>query len=64
MHIIGLATDQSGKTFYKVKNSWGVVGKYDGFIFVSKPYVMMRTTNIMVNKNALPDAIAKKLGIM
>ena len=64
MHIIGLATDQSGKTFYKVKNSWGVVGKYDGFIFVSKPYVMMRTTNIMVNKNALPAAIAKKLGIM
>jgi bleomycin hydrolase len=64
MHIIGLATDQSGKTFYKVKNSWGVVGKYDGFIFVSKPYIMMRTTNIMVNKSALPATIAKKLGIM
>lgn len=64
MHIVGLATDQSGNTFYKVKNSWGVMGKYDGFIFVSKPFVMLRTTNIMVNKNTIPAAIAKKLGIL
>jgi bleomycin hydrolase len=63
MHIVGLATDQSGNTFYKVKNSWGVMGKYDGFIFVSRPFVMLRTTNIMVNKNAIPAAIAKKMGI-
>jgi bleomycin hydrolase len=64
MHIIGLATDQAGNTFYKVKNSWGVMGKYDGFIFVSRPFIMLRTTNIMVNKNAIPVAIAKKLGIL
>jgi bleomycin hydrolase len=64
MHIVGLATDQSGNTFYKVKNSWGVTGKYDGFIFVSKAYIMLRTTNIMVNKNAIPAAIAKKMGIL
>lgn len=64
MHIIGLATDQAGNTFYKVKNSWGITGKYDGFIYVSKPFVMLRTTNIMVNKNAIPPAIAKKLGIV
>jgi bleomycin hydrolase len=64
MHIVGTATDQTGNTFYKVKNSWGIVGKYDGFIFVSKPFVMLRTTNIMVNKNAIPAAIAKKLGII
>ena len=64
MHIIGLATDQAGNTFYKVKNSWGVMGKYDGFIFVSRPFIMLRTTNIMVNKNAIPVTIAKKLGIL
>jgi len=63
MHIIGLATDQAGNTFYKVKNSWGVMGKYDGFIFVSKPFIMLRTTNIMINKHAIPEAIAKKLGL-
>jgi bleomycin hydrolase len=64
MHIIGLATDQAGNTFYKVKNSYGVAGKYDGFIFVSRAYVMLRTTNIMVNKAAIPADIAKKMGIL
>jgi bleomycin hydrolase len=64
MHIIGLATDQAGNTFYKVKNSWGIIGKYDGFVYVSRPFILLRTTNIMVNKNAIPTAIAKKLGIV
>jgi len=64
MHIVGLATDQAGNTFYKVKNSWGVTGKYDGFIYVSKAYIMLRSTNCMVNKKAVPEAIAKKMGIL
>ena len=63
MQIMGLATDQEGNTYYKVKNSWGITGKYEGFLFVSKPFVALRTTNIMVNKNAVPPAIAKKMGI-
>lgn len=63
MHIVGLATDQEGNAFYKVKNSWGITGKYDGFLYVSKPFVALRTTNIMVNRNGIPEAIAKKLGI-
>jgi bleomycin hydrolase len=64
MHIVGLATDQAGNTFYKVKNSWGVMGKYDGFIYVSKPFVMLRSTNCMVNKKAIPEAIARKMGLL
>jgi bleomycin hydrolase len=63
MHIVGLATDQQGNFYYKVKNSWGITGKYNGFIYVSKPFVAMRTTNIMVNKAVIPQAIAKKMGL-
>jgi bleomycin hydrolase len=63
MHIVGMATDQAGNVFYKVKNSWGVTGKYDGFIYVSKAFIALQTTNIMVNKNAIPSAIAKKMGL-
>jgi bleomycin hydrolase len=63
MHIIGLAEDQLGNVFYKVKNSWGESGKYSGYIFVSRQYVMLKTTNCMINKNALPGPIAEKLGI-
>ncbi|HLN20124.1 MAG TPA: C1 family peptidase [Bacteroidales bacterium] len=64
MHIIGMAQDQDGEIFYKVKNSWGATGKYDGYIFVSKEYLKLKTTNIMINKNALPGAIAQKLGFI
>lgn len=63
MHIVGLATDQTGNEFYKVKNSWGITGKYDGFIYVSKAFVALKTTNLMVNKKAIPAAIAKKMGL-
>lgn len=63
MHIIGMATDQAGNTYYKVKNSWGIVGKYDGYIYVSKAFAALCTTNIMVNKNAIPALIAKKMGL-
>jgi len=63
MHIIGLAKDQNGKVYYKVKNSWGNYNNYDGYFYASKPYVRYKTTSIMVNKNAIPDDIRKKLGI-
>jgi bleomycin hydrolase len=63
MHIVGTATDQAGNIFYRVKNSWGVMGKYDGFLYVSKTFIALRTTNIMVNKAAIPAAIAKKMGL-
>ena len=64
MHIVGLATDQNGTEYYKVKNSWGTDGHiYEGYFYASKPYVALRTLNYVVNKNALPKDIKKKLGI-
>lgn len=60
MVIVGSAQDQWGNKFYKVKNSWGEGGKYKGFFYVSEPYVRYKTTNIMVNRAAVPQAIADK----
>lgn len=62
MHIIGMAEDQNGEIFYKVKNSWGPTGKYKGYIYVSREYIKLKTTNCMINRNALPGAISQKLG--
>jgi len=64
MHIVGLAKDQSGKYFFRVKNSWGTGhNAQDGYFYASEPYFAYKTTNIMVNKKALPKDIAKKLEI-
>ena len=61
MLIYGIAKDQEGNDYYMVKNSWGKAGKYDGLWYASKAFVRYKTMNIVVNKNALPKEIAKKL---
>lgn len=63
MHIIGIANDQNGTPYYIVKNSWGNYNDYDGYFYVSKPYVALRTIDIMIHKDAIPKAISKKLKI-
>ena len=63
MLIYGIAKDQEGNDYYMVKNSWGKAGKYEGLWYASKAFVRYKTMNIVVNKNALPKEIAKKLGI-
>ncbi len=63
MHIVGLAKDQQGKLFYKVKNSWNTDNKYDGYLYASKPFVEFKTMSVMVHKDALPKAIREKLGL-
>jgi len=63
MHIFGIAKDQNGKKYYMVKNSWGLTGKYKGIWYVSEAFVRGKSMDIMINKEALPKDIAKKLGI-
>lgn len=63
MVIVGAAKDQNGTVYYKVQNSWDTVKPYDGFWYFSKPFVAYKTTDLMVNKKALPKDIAKKLGL-
>lgn len=63
MVIEGRAKDQNGTNYYKVKNSWDTNQKYDGYFYVSEPYFLAKTLDIVVNKEAIPKEIAKKLGL-
>ncbi|OMP79781.1 aminopeptidase C [[Flexibacter] sp. ATCC 35208] len=63
MHIIGMAKDQNGKVYFRVKNSWGTTNPGSGYFYASENFFAYKTTCIMLNKKALPADIAKKLGI-
>lgn len=56
MHIVGLAKDQNGTEYYKVKNSWGTEGELignGGYVYMSKAFFRLKTISVMVHKDAL-----------
>ncbi|HPJ10947.1 MAG TPA: C1 family peptidase [Flavobacterium sp.] len=61
MQIVGKATDQNGKEYYKIKNSWGESNDYKGYMYVTKTFVQLKSTGILVNKGGVPKAIKSKL---
>jgi bleomycin hydrolase len=61
MQIVGMAKDQNGKPYYKVKNSWGDSNDYKGYLYVTKAFVQLKTTGILLHKDGVPKATAKKL---
>ena len=63
MHLYGIAKDQNGKEYYMVKNSWGESGDYKGIWYMTKAFIVANTMDFLINKNAIPKDIRKKLGI-
>ena len=61
MLIYGIAKDQNGKEYYMVKNSWGESGDYKGIWYMTKNFIVANTMDYLVNKNAIPKDILKKM---
>lgn len=61
MLIVGIAHDQNGNKYYKVKNSWSAAYGYDGYWYCSEPYVRLHTMFFTVNKEGLTSDIKNKL---
>jgi aminopeptidase C len=63
MLIYGIAKDQNGKEYYMVKNSWGESGDYKGIWYMTKNFIIANTMDFMVNKNAVPKDLRKKMNL-
>ncbi|HDP75265.1 MAG TPA: hypothetical protein ENN49_05250 [Bacteroidales bacterium] len=63
MHITGWATDQNEKIYFLTKNNWRTEGVYNGYLYMSEPYVRMKTIAVTVHKNAIPAEIREKLAL-
>jgi bleomycin hydrolase len=63
MHITGTAKDQQGTRYFYVKNSWGEISPFQGYVYMSEPYFKLKTVAIMVHKDAVPAAIRQKLNL-
>ncbi len=63
MHIVGIGEDQNGNKYYYIKNSGGDERARDGYLYMSKPYFRMKTTGIMVHRDAIPSDLKEKLGL-
>lgn len=63
MVIVGIAKDQAGNKYFKVKNSWTDKQIYGGYFYVSIPYFKAKTLDIWVNREAVPASILKELGL-
>lgn len=63
MHITGISKSTDGKTYFKVKNSWGEIGPENGYINVSEGYFATNTISLIIPKAALNRDLLNKLGI-
>lgn len=63
MHIVAVEESMKGKKFFMVKNSWGEVGPFKGFIKVSAAYFAINTITIIVPKAGLDSSMKEKLNL-
>jgi bleomycin hydrolase len=63
MHLVGLEKTANGKKFFLIKNSWGEVGPFKGFIKVSEAYFSINTISLVVPKEAIGQELKVKLGL-
>lgn len=62
MQVTGTAVDNHNGRWYYIKNSWGdYSNKLGGYLYMQEDYFKIKTIAIIVNKNAIPAALRKKM---
>lgn len=60
MHLVGIAYDNKGTKYYKIKNSWGTSNTFKGYLYMSQAYFQLKTVGVLLHKEAIPKDISKK----
>jgi bleomycin hydrolase len=55
MHIVGKAYGNDGQPYYLIKNSWGRSNARLGYLYMSVPYLLLKTVSVTLNKEAIPE---------
>ena len=63
MLVVGIAKDQNGTKYYKIKNSWGAAGPYEGYWYCSEQYLRQYTIFFTLHKDALSKSMKKSLNL-
>jgi bleomycin hydrolase len=63
MHIVGKVKDQKDNQYYKVKNSWGPTGKNNGFMYISVPYMRLKSISVLLHKEGILAKTKTSLGL-
>ena len=63
MHLAGIARDKNGTKYYLIKNSWGEISEYKGYMYMSQAYFRLKTVSVLIHKEAIPKEIAQKLNL-
>jgi len=55
MHIVGMSEDMEGNAYYIIKNSWGEISDYKGYIMMSEAYFRAKTVAVTLDKNFIEN---------
>lgn len=61
MHLTGISKDKNGTKYFLIKNSWGEISEFKGYLYMSEAYLQLKTVAILVHKDAIPVKIKNKM---
>jgi bleomycin hydrolase len=65
LHLVAGGRDENNKKWYYLKNSWGTwFSKFKGYLYMNETYFKMNSVILMMNKQALPIGLKKKLNLL